>query len=65
MLKYIKSMFSDERGAISSKRFISILGAFVLYGRFLYHAEQWLGDLIFMIIVAGLGLTTLDKIYNK
>lgn len=65
MLKYIESMLSDERGSISTKRFISILGAFCLFGRFIYSPTEWLGTLIFWIVVVGLGYTSFDKYINK
>lgn len=57
------SLLSDEKGAISSKRVIAILGSLVLFVGFFVKIPQndHLADLIAGVVAVGLGLTTWDK----
>jgi len=65
MLEFIKNMLADERGSISHKRSLSIIGSFILFGVYCFTKEQHLADLIFYLICAWCGLATVDKFSNK
>ena len=65
MLNFVKNLLADERGSISHKRSLSIIGSFILFGVYCFTKEQHLADLIFYLICAWCGLATVDKFSNK
>lgn len=65
MLDFIKNLLADERGSISHKRSLSIIGSFILFGVYCFTKEQHLADLIFYLVCAWCGLATVDKFSNK
>jgi hypothetical protein len=66
-MKHIKSMLSDERGAISHKRIISMIGTFVLCYALLQriNALPELISAIEFIVIAAIGSTAVDKFSYK
>jgi len=55
------SMLSDERGSMSHKRILSTIGAFILFGVYIATKGDKLAELIFYMVMAFAGLTTIDK----
>jgi hypothetical protein len=74
MKKFFKSLFSDERGSISSKRIVGLLCSFILCIT-LYHnsfseknvaPSDILVESVALLAFGCLGLTSLDKFtFNK
>jgi hypothetical protein len=67
MKNFILNLLADERGSISSKRVIGILGALCLFVGFFVKIPQndHLADLIAGVVAVSLGLTTWDKFSIK
>jgi hypothetical protein len=61
MLDFIKNMLADERGSISHKRIIATIGAFILFGTYLWTKDVKLGELVFYLVCACMGFATIDK----
>jgi hypothetical protein len=59
--EFVISMLSDERGSMSHKRILSTIGAFILFGVYIATKSDKLGELIFYMVMAFAGLTTIDK----
>ena len=58
---FILSTLSDERGSISHKRIIATIGAFILFGTFLFTKSSELANLVFYLVCACMGFATIDK----
>lgn len=64
-----KEMVTDERGRISSKRFVGIVSAFVLWFGFMislftkdeYTVDSLLAEIVALLAFGSLGLTSIDK----
>ena len=52
---------ADERGSISHKRIIATIGAFILFGTYLWSKDVKLGELVFYLVCACMGFATIDK----
>ncbi len=70
--KFLKSLLSDESGAISSKRFVGIVASFILFfamGAFMFMDANAPPDAIIYgivtIAVGCLGLSSIDKYTSK
>jgi hypothetical protein len=61
MREFIKNMLADERGSISHKRIIATIGAFILFGTYLWTKDVKLGELVFYLVCACMGFATIDK----
>jgi hypothetical protein len=61
MRDFIKNMLADERGSISHKRIIATIGAFILFGTYLWTKDVKLGELVFYLVCACMGFATIDK----
>jgi hypothetical protein len=61
MLEFFKNMMADERGSISHKRIIATIGAFILFGTYLWSKDVKLGELVFYLVCACMGFATIDK----
>jgi hypothetical protein len=61
MRNFIKNMLADERGSISHKRIIATIGAFILFGTYLWTKDIKLGELVFYLVCACMGFATIDK----
>ena len=67
MLKWLNELLTDERGKISSKRFVGILSALCLCVALFVMKEPspTLVNLVAGLSFGSLGLSTADKIWNK
>ena len=65
--EYLTSLLQDERGAISSKRIIALVGALCLFIVFLFHipVSDHMADIVAAIVGVGMGFTTWDKFSIK
>ena len=61
MVEFIKNMLADERGSISHKRIIATIGAFILFGTFIFTRSSELANLVFYLVCACMGFATIDK----
>lgn len=61
MVEFIKNMLADERGSISHKRIIATIGAFILFGTFVFTRSTELANLVFYLVCACMGFATVDK----
>lgn len=69
----ILDIFKGDKGEFSSKRFVGIIGAFILFGAFVYNViepseAQPSADVInavTTVVVFCLGFTSIDKFANK
>jgi hypothetical protein len=61
MQEFIKNMLADERGSISHKRIIATIGAFILFGTFIFTKSSELANLVFYLVCACMGFATIDK----
>lgn len=58
---FIINLLSDERGSISHKRIIATIGAFILFGTFVFTRSTELANLVFYLVCACMGFATIDK----
>jgi hypothetical protein len=72
-MKKILEIFKGDKGEFSSKRFVGIIGAFVLYGTLAYNStthqdiapSKELVQAVEWITILTLGFTTIDKFGNN
>ena len=72
-MKKILEIFKGDKGEWSSKRFVGIIGAFVLYGTLAYNStthqdiapSKELVQAVEWITILTLGFTTIDKFGNN
>ena len=65
--------FKGDKGEASSKRFVGIIGAFVLFGTMAHNSlspadivpSPDLVSAVEFIVIASLGFTSIDKFSNK
>lgn len=71
IVNYLKGILGDSEGTPSSKRVISILFALLIGGAFVANLGWGLTvddnvlDAVMLIVIAGLGLTGVEKFANK
>ena len=71
-MKKILEIFKGDKGEFSSKRFVGIIGAFVLFGTLAYNStthqdiapSKELVEAVEWITILTLGFTTIDKFGN-
>lgn len=72
-MKKLLEIFTGDKGEMSSKRFVGIIGAFVLFGT-MAHNSMSTSDIapspelvtaVEFIVIACLGFTSIDKFSNK
>lgn len=71
-MKKILEIFKGDKGEWSSKRFVGIIGAFVLFGTLAYNStthqdiapSKELVEAVEWITILTLGFTTIDKFSN-
>ena len=71
-MKKILEIFKGDKGEFSSKRFVGIIGAFVLYGTLTYNStthqdigpSKELVEAVEWIVILTLGFTSIDKFTN-
>ena len=72
-MKKILEIFKGDKGEFSSKRFVGIIGAFVLYGTLAYNStthqdiapSKELVEAVEWVTILTLGFTTIDKFGNN
>ncbi|CAB4149168.1 hypothetical protein UFOVP528_52 [uncultured Caudovirales phage] len=72
-MKKIFEIFKGDKGEFSSKRFVGIIGAFVLFGTLAYNStthqdiapSKELVEAVEWITILTLGFTTIDKFGNN
>lgn len=72
-MKKILEIFKGDKGEFSSKRFVGIIGAFVLFGTLAYNStthqdiapSKELVEAVEWITILTLGFTTIDKFGNN
>jgi hypothetical protein len=72
-MKKIFEIFKGDKGEFSSKRFVGIIGAFVLYGTLAYNStthqdiapSKELVQAVEWVTILTLGFTTIDKFGNN
>ena len=57
-------IFKGDKGEFSSKRFVGILGALVLFGSLVYYNTDPLVEAVEFITIFSLGYTVIDKYTN-
>jgi hypothetical protein len=60
----ISELFKGDKGEFSSKRFVGIFGALVLFGSMVYHNTSELVEAVEFITIFSLGYTVIDKYTN-
>jgi hypothetical protein len=71
-MKKILEIFKGDKGEFSSKRFVGIIGAFVLYGTLAYNStthqdiapSKELVQAVEWVVILTLGFTSIDKFSN-
>jgi hypothetical protein len=72
-MKKILEIFKGDKGEFSSKRFVGIIGAFVLYGTLAYNStthqdiapSKELVEAVEWVTILTLGFTSIDKFGNN
>jgi hypothetical protein len=72
-MKKLLEIFKVDKGEFSSKRFVGIIGAFVLYGTLAYNStthqdiapSKELVEAVEWVTILTLGFTTIDKFGNN
>jgi len=71
MLDYFKNMMADDKGNASSKRWVAVICSFVLCGALISSivlntkADPEIVHAMMYIIIAGLGITGIEKFASK
>lgn len=60
----LSEIFKGDKGEFSSKRFVGILGALVLFGSMVYYNTPQLVEAVEFITIFSLGYTVIDKYTN-
>jgi hypothetical protein len=60
----ISELFKGDKGEFSSKRFVGIFGALVLFGSLVYYNTDPLVEAVEFITIFSLGYTVIDKYTN-
>ena len=60
----ISEIFKGDKGEFSSKRFVGVVGALVLFGSLVYYNTDPLVEAVEFITIFSLGYTVIDKYSN-
>jgi len=60
----INEIFKGDKGEFSSKRFVGVVGALVLFGSLVYYNTDPLVEAVEFITIFSLGYTVIDKYTN-
>jgi hypothetical protein len=60
----VSEVFKGDKGEFSSKRFVGIVGALVLFGSLVYYNTPQLVEAVEFITIFSLGYTVIDKYTN-
>ncbi len=72
-MKRILEIFKGDKGEFSSKRFVGIIGAFILFGTMAHNSlspeeiapSAELVEAVEWVVILSLGFTSIDKFANK
>lgn len=72
-MKKILEIFTGDKGEMSSKRFVGIVGAFILFAAMVYNCinpadlspSKELVSAVEFVVIACLGFTSIDKFANN
>lgn len=72
-MKKIVEIFKGDKGEFSSKRFVGIIGAFILFGTMAHNSlspeeiapSAELVEAVEWVVILSLGFTSIDKFANK
>ncbi len=64
-MKKIFEIIKGDKGEYSSKRFVGVLGALVLFVSMIYYNTDKLVDAVEFVTILALGFTTVDKFSKK
>ncbi len=72
-MKKILEIFKGDKGEFSSKRFVGIIGAFILFGTMAHNSlspeeiapSAELVEAVEWVVILSLGFTSIDKFANK
>ena len=60
----LSEIFKGDKGEFSSKRFVGVVGALVLFGSMVYYNTPQLVEAVEFITIFSLGYTVIDKYTN-
>ena len=60
----LSEIFKGDKGEFSSKRFVGVVGALVLFGSMVYYNTSELVEAVEFITIFSLGYTVIDKYTN-
>jgi hypothetical protein len=60
----LSEILKGDKGEFSSKRFVGIIGALVLFGSLVYYNTPQLVEAVEFITIFSLGYTVIDKYTN-
>jgi hypothetical protein len=60
----ISEIFKGDKGEFSSKRFVGVVGAMVLFGSMVFYNTSELVEAVEFITIFSLGYTVIDKYTN-
>jgi hypothetical protein len=60
----LSEIFKGDKGEFSSKRFVGIFGALVLFGSLVYYNTPQLVEAVEFVTIFSLGYTVIDKYTN-
>lgn len=64
-MKKIFEIIKGDKGEYSSKRFVGVLGALVLFVSMIYYNTDKLVEAVEFVTILALGFTTIDKFSKK
>lgn len=64
-MKKMFEILKGDKGEYSSKRFVGVLGALVLFGSMIYYNTDKLVEAVEFVTILALGFTTVDKFSKK
>lgn len=64
-LTFLDGLFKDEKGTLSSKRFVGIVGALSLVVFMFIHPTEWSNSSVLIMSLGALGITGLEQIFKK
>lgn len=57
----IFDIFKGDNNQFSSKRFVGVIGAFILFASMVYYNTDKLVEAVQWVVILALGFTTVDK----
>lgn len=64
-MKRLFQIFTGDKGELSSKRFVGILGALLLFTKLFIDPSKEIIEAVEWIVILALGFTTIEKFKNE